>query len=250
VSVIIIILTLLWTALKAIAGFIWNVLKISGAWFGKYRQQTLCIVLLIISLGMLCVLLHAIENWFANREKKKNELALKQYLQNNCKGCGYMDSERWKLLLPEFAGKNYISSFENVTSDFAKSIEIQYISKAKDEWMQPVIEYLTKNGMADIFELTQVSNPLLKYTHYTSDALLIDRELEKLCKIARKDGKKMLDKIKLEREDVQKLYPWLGKNISQVYLNAYKISENFLTAEIMKNGNLIIRELSADDLGI
>lgn len=238
-NVIIIILALLWSLLTSVASFAW-----------KYKLQIIYIIMALALMFIIYVLIKCVDKYISDKKKRKNELLLYQYLQDNCLECGYMNPWKWRKLLPDFAYKEYFTGFDYITSEFAKEVEAKYVKSAKEKWIHPIIEYLTQNGMADIYELTQVPNEFLKYTHYTSDAILINRELDRLCETAEKDGRKIIEKIRLERESVEMMYHLPGKNINEVYLNAYKISGDFLTSQILQKGNLVTHEFSADDLGI
>ena len=238
-NVIIIILVILWNILVTVLGFLW-----------KYKMQILYIVLAYFAFCIVLGIFSEILKWFTDRRKKKNELVLRLYLQEHCKMCGYVNYKLWKDLLPDFAVKEYMTSFDVITSGFAKEVESQYIKKNRDQWMHPVLTYLSENGMADIFELEQLQNEALEYTHYTLNAVLINREMEKLCKNTENDDKKIIEKIKLEKESIRKIHPQLAGNVNEVYRNAYKISEYLLTPQIIKNGNLVTHEFSVDELGI
>ena len=50
---------------------------------------------------------------------QNNEDELRKELEVNCKWLGYMNSEMWAQKLPNFAEKEYISSFDSIVSGFA-----------------------------------------------------------------------------------------------------------------------------------
>ena len=159
-----------------------------------------------------------------------------------------MNRNSWKAQLPEFAVKEYITGFDNIASEFAKKIEQEYIRKNREYWMHPVIEYLTTYGMADVFELEQIPNPSLEYTHFTPNAILINQELEKLC--VNSEKKKILEKVKLEKMSLRKIHPQLGNDVGEEYLNAYKIKKEYFTLNMDQSDKLVTHEISADTMGI
>ncbi|MCD7763020.1 MAG: hypothetical protein LUI14_07440 [Lachnospiraceae bacterium] len=109
-----------------------------------------------------------------------NDSALLQELQNNCIWLGYMDEKGWKAKLPNFADKSYSTSFEEITANFAKQIQQQYILQ-NDDWFEPYKKYVLNNpgGSTVTKMMEEVDCPQLKMTHYVKDGDLINTRLMK-----------------------------------------------------------------------
>ena len=179
---------------------------------------------------------------FTKKIKQKNEDGVNTYLINNCVKCGHVTEDSWKAMLPQFASKSYITSFEQITSNFAKRMEDKYIEgDEKLTWLNPAVHYLRNNLIADITELERVPSEGLNFTHVTPNGKLIFDAMENLCKVKVSDGKHMIQKILLKPDAVrQELNLAADASIPEYYMIAYKINDI--------EGNIESEELSLDDL--
>lgn len=188
---------------------------------------------------------------FTKKIKQKNEDELNKYLINNCVRCGHVTEGSWKAMLPQFASKTYITSFKQITSNFAKKIEDKYIEGDEQlTWLNPAVHYLINNLIADITELERVPSEGLNFTHVTPNGKLIFDAMENLRKVKVIEGKDMIQKILLEPDAVrQELNLAAGASIPEYYMIAYKINDYY--ANEKKNnieGNIESEEISLDDL--
>lgn len=105
----------------------------------------------------------------------ENDKALMDELKNNCCWLGAMNAEDWKKKLPNYVTKGYSSSFETITSNFAKQIEQQYILQ-NNEWFEPYKIYVLNHpgGTTVTQMIHEVNCPQLKMTHCTPDGDLIN----------------------------------------------------------------------------
>lgn len=117
-----------------------------------------------------------------------NDAALIEELNKNCYWLGCMDPEKWKKKLPNYANKQYTTSFETITMNFAKQIEQQHIIQNGD-WFEPYKQYVVQHpgGSTVTKMLNEVNCPQLKMTHVTPDGDLINTWLVRGTKRVGKD---------------------------------------------------------------
>ncbi len=117
-----------------------------------------------------------------------NDAALMQELAKNCTWLGYMDAQMWAAKLSNFVGRSYSTSFEEVTSNFAKQIEQQYILQ-NDDWFEPYKLYVLNHpgGSTVTKMIAEVDCPQLKMTHCTPDGDLINTWLMRGTKAISRD---------------------------------------------------------------
>ena len=127
---------------------------------------------------------------------QNNEDELRKELEVNCKRLGYMNREMWAQKLPNFAKKEYISSFDSIVSGFAVQVEESLITQ-NDEWFIPFRQYLIAHpqGATAVKMLEEVSCPQLNATHHTANIDLLTKRLEKGTKRVSKDVPPLFDKV-------------------------------------------------------
>lgn len=205
-------------------------------------------VILTVALVAILALWLVVDNWRRERNKRK----LKQYLETNCLSMGYMDEEKWKNELPQFANRAYPSDFGfgQITHSFAQQAEDSFFVKSKDfSWVDPYTRYLLDNIMGPIYALEKIPNPALEHTHCSPDAKLIFDALSGLVKYKRINGEPVLEKIQLNAEAIRPLLPsQVGKNIPEYYLSSFKLSEKFVESRQITSDSFESEELSLDDL--
>lgn len=111
----------------------------------------------------------------AEKQIHDNDNALIEELNRNCSCLGYMNEAKWKKKLPNFVNRVYSSSFEEITSNFARQIEQQHILQ-NDDWFEPYKLYVLNHpgGSTVTQMLNEVDCPQLRMTHCTSDGDLIN----------------------------------------------------------------------------
>lgn len=244
-DIIIVILVLFWNLLVFLFHTTMKLLNFFAYIVCTYWKQIG--VILVFCFACLCV--HALISWVDNKIKEWRTNKLKKHLEEYCLKCGYMDNLSWKKLLPDFASKQYITSFQQITDEFAKQVQSIYIDHAEGlPWLQPVTDYLSKNIMADVYELSKISNPGLEYTHRTPDAKLIREGMDRLSVAMEKEGKKLIQRVPLDECEMMKAYPELRGGEVGAYLMAYRMNEDFVSKERMTAGNLVSKEMSLEDL--
>lgn len=124
----------------------------------------------------------------AERQTHENDQALMEELNKNCFWLGCMNADKWKKKLPNFVGKNYSTSFDTITANFAKQIEQQHIIQNND-WFEPYMLYVLDHpgGSTVTKMLNEVNCPQLKMTHITPDGDLINTWLVRGTKRVSKD---------------------------------------------------------------
>ena len=117
-----------------------------------------------------------------------NDTALMQELTKNCTWLGYMNEEKWVAKLPNFVGRCYSTSFKQITSNYAKQIEQQYILQ-NDDWFEPYKLYVLNHpgGSTVTKMMAEVDCPQLKMTHCTPNGDLINTWLMRRTKAISKD---------------------------------------------------------------
>lgn len=123
-----------------------------------------------------------------DQQMHTNDKALMDELSKNCYWLGYMSDAMWLKKLPNYANKQYTSSFKTITRNFAKQIEQQHILQ-NDDWFEPFKLYILNHpGGATVTKmLHEVNCPQLKMTHSTPDGDLLNTRLVKGTKSANKD---------------------------------------------------------------
>ena len=132
------------------------------------------------------------------KELSENEAALLEELNLNCRWLGYMNEEMWKKKLANYAEKKYVTSFNEITENFAKQTEQQYITQ-NDGWFQPFLMYIIDHpqGTTPIKMLNEVSCSQLNATHFTSNLELLQRKLRKGTQRISKDVPPLFEEIAL-----------------------------------------------------
>lgn len=124
-----------------------------------------------------------------------NQLALQEELDKNCRWLGEMTPSKWKEKLPNYASKSYETSFEQITSNFAKQMEQQMILQ-NDDWFTPFMEYIVnKEATSPIKLLNEVNCPQLKITHSTSNLELLTKRLDRATQRISDDVPPLLTKM-------------------------------------------------------
>jgi len=180
----------------------------------------------------------------------KNEKKLKIELNKSCVKLGYMDDNKWRKQLPKFSGKHYLSSFQEITREFAEINERSYIDADQSlKWLDPITKYLSNAVMADIFELSNIYSEGLQYTHNTPNAELIYEAMENLVLVKKVNGKQMIHKIQLGMEAVIEAHNLnRQQEIPEFYKTAYKIDDYFANRNANGGSNMESEEISLDDL--
>lgn len=104
-----------------------------------------------------------------------NDSALMKELETGCMYLGYMDEKKWGEKLPNFRNRQYSTSFQEITSNFAKQVEFQNIWQ-NDDWFEPYKLYVLDHpaGSTVTKMLAEVDCPALKMTHSVEDGDLIN----------------------------------------------------------------------------
>lgn len=121
--------------------------------------------------------------------KHKNQLALQEELDKNCKWLGEMTPEKWEKKLPNFVNKAYETSFGDITMNFAKQMEEQYILQNND-WFDRYLDYIARSDGG--YTVTQLLNmnhicPQLQITHFTPTEKMLTQKLEQATKSISED---------------------------------------------------------------
>lgn len=213
------------------------------AWFFLGFWGAVILVVILVAAGVLAL---NIWGWISAR----NEANLKNYLESNCCFMGYMTPERWKEQLPQFAKRSYTTSFEQITTSFAKEKEEAFFVKSQDvSWVKPYTDYLMANIMGPIYELEKLPNPAMQNTHYLPDAALIYHGLSCLKKYKIIDGAPVLEEVHLNDDAVRPFLPEVGGTpIPEYYLVSFKLTDTFVNARNLSSDSFESEELSLDDL--
>lgn len=117
-----------------------------------------------------------------------NDTSLMQELNQNCYWLGCMNEEKWKKKLPNYVQRQYSTSFEAITTNFAKQLEQQQI-RQNDNWFEPFKQYVLAHpgGSTVTKMLHEVNCPQLKMTHITPDGDLVNTWLMKGTKRVSQD---------------------------------------------------------------
>lgn len=116
----------------------------------------------------------------ANKHMHENEMALQKELDTNCRWLGYMDDQKWRSKLPNYASKQYSTSFEEITRKFAKQSELQNI-RQNDDWFQPFMQYILDHpqGVTVTKMLNEVTCPQFHITHSFRNGDLVHTKMMK-----------------------------------------------------------------------
>lgn len=181
----------------------------------------------------------------AKKVAARNEDELNNHLKTNCEKCGYMDTESWNKLLPNFAGKIYSKPFEQITEAFATSIQNNHLSSKDDySWFEPTLYYLLYNRIADVSDLEQAPNSNLKYTHGTSDKELIYAAIEYYSSTFIFNGKRWIEKHPVENEQLirEQLNLTKAESIPEYYKTFYKVCDQYPKIENKNSEGVTIPE--------
>lgn len=213
------------------------------AWFFLGFWKAVILVAVLVATGVLAL---TIWSWISAR----NEENLKNYLENNCGFMGYMTPERWREQLPQYANRSYTTSFEQITTSFAKEKEKAVFVKSPDlSWVKPYTDYLMANIMGPIYELEKIPNPAMQNTHYLPDAALIYHGLSCLKKYKIIDGAPVLEEVHLNDDAVRPFLPaGCGTSIPEYYLVSFKLTDAFVNTRHISSDSFESEEISLDDL--
>lgn len=130
---------------------------------------------------------------------QNNEFALREELDRNCRRLGFMNAEMWEKKLPNYKNKPYQSSFDSITTNFAKQMEQQNILQS-DDWFQPFFQFVLNHpqGTTPTKLLNEVSCPQLQITHITPNIQLLEARLKKGTERVSKDVPPLFDERPLE----------------------------------------------------
>ncbi len=109
-----------------------------------------------------------------------NDSVLMKELETGCMYLGHMDEKKWEEKLPNFRNRQYSTSFQEITSNFAKQVEFQNIWQ-NDDWFEPYKLYVLDHpaGSTVTKMLAEVDCPVLKMTHDVDDGDLINTMLQR-----------------------------------------------------------------------
>ena len=166
---------------------------------------------------------------------QQNEYALRQELDKNCRWLGYMIPAMWASKLPNFKDKSYQTSFDSITTNFAKQMEQQNILQS-DDWFQPFFQYILTHpaGTTPTKLLNEVSCPQLQITHITPNVKLIESQLKKGTQRKSKDVPPLYEEHALNGMTENLYVP------TRYALNTYGDGSDF--------GEMHTQEFSMDDL--
>jgi hypothetical protein len=136
-------------------------------------------------------------------QKNNNEAELIRELNTNCTYLGCMNSDMWVSKLPNYANKQYTTSFSKITSNFAKQMEKQYITN-NDSWFEPFIEYLVMHpqGATPTKMLAELPSPTLRITHVTPDIELLTAALNEGTRKANTDVPALFEAIPINTDEI------------------------------------------------
>lgn len=229
---------------KANKGLVTMLVAFIISWFifGFIETIVIAIILFVIAMIIAAII---------NKIEINNQKKLLIHLKNNCSKLGYMNANKWRNYLPEYADKMYPTSFDDITKNFALQIErLNIIEDNNLSWLDPASKYLVESGMADVYELAQVPSEGLKWTHVTPNEKLIFDAMEKLSIVKKINDKKLINKINLDEEAVKSAHNFdKNKSIPKYLCVAYKIDDYFMNKKTNTNeSNIESEEFSLDDL--
>lgn len=117
--------------------------------------------------------------------RHKNQMALQEELNKNCKWLGEVNADTWRTILPNYVNKEYETSFESITENFAKQIEEGFILQNED-WFNVYLQFIAKKNKGYSVDqlLSFVNCPQMQMTHVTSTKKMLGEKLEEKCKRA------------------------------------------------------------------
>ena len=138
---------------------------------------------------------------FATQIKKEafeNETALLEELNLNCRWLGYMNDEMWQRKFPNYMDKKYATDFKEITANFAKQTEQQYITQ-NNEWFQPFLRYIIEHpqGSTPTKMINEVNCPQFNATHFTPNIVLLKKKLKEGTQRVSKDVPPLFEEIPL-----------------------------------------------------
>lgn len=160
------------------------------SWVGVFA-----IVVLAVAIRLLSSVGREIKSVIEKHDEESNDKILMKELEKNCKWLGEMNSEKWKEKLPNYVGRKYSTSFEEITENFARQLEQQNILQS-DEWFEPYKRYVVEHdGGATVTKmLNEVNCPQLQITHITQNGDLINTLLMRGTKKKSEDVPALFDK--------------------------------------------------------
>lgn len=136
-------------------------------------------------------------------QKNQNDSALVNELNSNCGYLGFMTSDMWAAKLPNYANCQYTTSFSNITTNFAKQMEKQYITNNKN-WFEPFIMYIVSHpqGSTTTKMLNETLCPALQITHSTPDLDLLHAALDEGTKRVSDDVPPLFEIVSLSNGEI------------------------------------------------
>ena len=211
------ILSSLWNFIKEKYPYILGIAFLIGAGYINIVMPFVIVLILILFLlvdGMI---------------KDNNERKLKYYLENNCLKRGFISERDYPKLAPDYKDKRFKTSYVEIVEKFVNDTETRYIINDQNrKWLQPYLQYIRDNVMADVYDLCRVSSYELQYTHSTPLPKLIVEGMEPYCKDSDNLGKAEFQKIRLKDEEVKEAIMIKNSgeiNLLSYYIYAYKVKD-------------------------
>lgn len=169
------------------------------SWVGVFAVVAVGLVLALV-VGQITKAGRHITKTVEEHDAQKNERALQNELDRNCRWLGYMNEQMWRKKLPNYAEKKYIRPFGEITQNFAKQMELQNITQ-NDDWFKPFLEYLVLKKRATVTKmLNEVDCPQFRITHTTPNFQLLQKRLIQGTKEKSVDVGEILRKVETEEE--------------------------------------------------
>lgn len=234
------------------------IFEAAGEWFKEHTLGTIWCVAVIVSffvqpvLGIVLAVSFVVYTLSMINKAANNEKELRDYLAKNCTNKGCLADVDISTIAPQFVSKTYKdTTYNSIVIDFIDAVENEKIKNdRKLNWLKPALEYLDENKMADVYELEKISSEKLSFSHFTPDGEIICEAMQGLCATKIINGIHKYSRVKIEEEGVKKElnYP-SDKKVPEYYLWVFQINDTSKKTSV-NSGNLVMEELSADDLGI
>lgn len=192
-------------AIFIVIGIVWSVFSWLADLVGGTRNLVIIVAVFAVAffafswVGVFCVIaIPVVGKMLAEHDKRAKEVTeekhkmqsekhihdndsvLMKELETGCMYLGYMDEKKWEEKLPNFRNRQYSTSFQEITSNFAKQVEFQNIWQ-NDDWFEPYKLYVLDHpaGSTVTKMLAEVDCPVLKMTHGVDDGDLINTMLQR-----------------------------------------------------------------------
>lgn len=212
----------------------------------QYWPWILLIVGIVLSfvfggpvLGISIILLIVFIRFIIKCIKESNEKKLNTYLRKKCIERGFVPIKNINDLAPDFVKKTYKTSYSSIVTTFLSENEKNNVL-SNTELVEPAVQYIKENVMADMQELMGLNYPVLRYSHSTPDEKLIADAMNKKC--ASQSEKANFSRIKLQEDTVREELKKKDMVYSEAFLNAYKFNG------AIESSHFESVELSLDDL--